>query len=374
MDALWDTEALLACSLVCRLFYSRSIRQLLHTVRLKNRRQLDSFRSFVHAKPHLASHVRVLYIEPMRVNQPAPHLPAFPAALVRKLTHVERLSIEVRAWNATPIHPTFFWLLSEFKSITRLHLYRTQFTNFEEFGRLVCSFPALSHLLCDGISWLKNGYNPKVFALSGPRLQLSSIEFNYLKDSIQSLIDIVQWLLQTASNERIAKIILPNLRMIDLESIWLGRLLEGAGSSLKSVVIDLDPDTLSVEEVQDTVQCQLNFEHNIHLESLEVHVFLDTDEDNNWVASILEQITSRHLRMLTFILAVGEVPPETALDHFHCARIDEVLCRSHFVGLEYVVFPIDWLIVDTSDWQEHLWKKFPKLQARGVKVCREVSK
>lgn len=252
---LSDRQALRACAVTCRAWYYPCMINIMHTIILSRRAQLDCLRALLVAKPYLAGFVHTLYITRNRGSKAAPHLAAFPSVLVGKLPKLKTILVDGCSWDATAFHPTFYWLLSEFKSVTELCFIHTTFSNIEQFGRVVCAFPNLSTLSCHGACWAKaRDFNWTAYKPPGRRVRLTHLTLNPRHNSRQRMVDTVQWLLKVAQNDNLTTISLPAIMIEDAEAIGVGQLWKSAGPALRELSMDFDASGLTAEQAQRAVR------------------------------------------------------------------------------------------------------------------------
>ncbi|KAH9912277.1 hypothetical protein B0H21DRAFT_666890, partial [Amylocystis lapponica] len=160
-----DRRTLMSCALTCHAWRNRSRYKLFIAVTLGSSKAFEGFLKAVTADPALGDTVRevTLYCDHASKN-PWHTLAAFPAVFARKLTRIECLKIDgqpppgyVQQGPSPMFHQSFFLLLREFKSVTRLEIVDTHFDNLNDLGRLVFAIPTLRSLTVKYVSWVKQG-------------------------------------------------------------------------------------------------------------------------------------------------------------------------------------------------------------------------
>lgn len=136
-------------------------------------------------------------------------------------------------------------------------------------------------------------------------------------------------------------------------------------SNLRKIRARIDSQTL--HDGQSTIlpaDIHLALAHNTCLRSIR----FDLHHEDDWIVTTLPQVTSTQLSLVT-IWIPDEVMEDSDLDRLHCDRIDEILSRPHFSGVQKLVFEYHGSHWDSNElnWlRSAISRRLPLSFARGI--------
>lgn len=381
LDCLkYDSDALMNCLLVCRVFNRKSKEYLPTVIYLDGRKEIAQ-----------AAMQRGRWKGPREVSirgseveerKPIPHLGAF-AMMARKWTRVRKLEIWHAEWRAADVHLHIFLDLSLWDSITHLALGNIVFPTVSTFGHLICALANLRRLQCGGLAFSEHHFDIGTFRKRTPSMKLSRLD---LYDS-SSLIDIVNFFAVTEAGANINTLLLGDdwncAGVENIQDLGIQHLLQVTGTSLHELqlgVILAPEQRPSVRgsgiEYQETY---LDFGHNPGIKKLHLMCQVKAeDADFGWVARSLSRITSHGVLWVDLYFNLQTIHSSrqinaimTRLHHDCLSRIDAVFSLPAFVRLEKVHFEL-WIsktcrhVIDHTTWLEITASALPLLERRGI--------
>lgn len=191
-----EVNILCTCALVCRSWHVCSTKKLYRSIVITSHTNFErlsaSARRFPRVRERLTQTRRVDIRNSAQV---------FPLVLGRYLPNVEQL-VFGECCMSLPIHPSFFFTLSQLASVTALTLYYGfELLDFSEFRSMVSRFPLLTDLSISYISFKRYLVTPNLPAAgtaqasASPalRIQLRSLELTGLCATI--LYPLLDWLI-----------------------------------------------------------------------------------------------------------------------------------------------------------------------------------
>ncbi|KAI0920487.1 hypothetical protein AcW1_002210 [Taiwanofungus camphoratus] len=165
--------------------------------------------------------------------------------LARPLTGIEHLVIDHVRWQGTMMQTNFFWLLSEFDSITELSLKNADFRSLKDFGRLICPFANLYMLTVAELKWSSSVISPSLtLRRSAFRINLTSLCID--SGDTASVVDIIDWFLAVMPCGSLHSFEAERgtVHFTDLQIFKFGQLRVAAGSSLCHISVHFSTGTL----------------------------------------------------------------------------------------------------------------------------------
>lgn len=242
----FDLDALMRCSLVCRLWYRRC---QIHAPQQYYRRIV----TFSHRNEvvRVGRQRTELWKGPEQVtlrggisededSECIPPLGTWSTMFAGRWTRVTMLSVENTDWLLLNITPDIFRNLAAFTSITSLQLRSITFPNVTTFGRLVCALPNLDWLYChSGVRFLTHHLHRQAFPRRTSKMNLTTV---FLTERA-SVNDIITFFMSIDACSTLVTIILGHfnepLSAEDLGSKSLQSFLQSAGSSLRNLQLSL---------------------------------------------------------------------------------------------------------------------------------------
>ncbi|KAF8493601.1 hypothetical protein JB92DRAFT_2998302 [Gautieria morchelliformis] len=277
---------LLACSLVCRFWLPSIQRRLFHHVNLtqprlvelaKRHAQIQRLDQVLLNSPHLISYIRVLELPDLSISGLSIyHYPGSPGwtaidkplpALLRKLTHVQKLKISDLAWSVPSgdFRQSLCQVL-ELPSMAFVCINDALFYQMDDFTNLINHARGLTGLSLNLIDviWVprcpletKQGEdNDQRFEGNG--IHLASLDVLCGNDNSEFISGFINWLLGPRSHFGVSHIHTLHIALPDTEDDSVNRLLCAIGSSLKHVSI-IQPSPSSVF---------VNLAFNVNIETL----------------------------------------------------------------------------------------------------------
>ncbi|KZT68633.1 hypothetical protein DAEQUDRAFT_738662 [Daedalea quercina L-15889] len=366
IDFVWpDRDSLIACALTCRAWHQRSRYNLFYRVALHNLDQLSRYASQLAAEPALGAAARELFVTPYYSQSQL--LGTFPFALAGKLPCVERLRLDIRRDFYPYIHPDFHGAFASFASVTTLELRRIQFPTLGDFATLVCALPRVHTLACWMVDWVKKTHDVGALRDRKQCLKLRSLE---LRDVPWSDA-FADWLFTAATVQDLQTICVSGVAAKDVGHVE--RLLEAAGSSLRSLEIGLAPRPASraksktVSEWEGDVGSYPRLVHNTSLRSL----CLCLAQKSEWVPGLLSQANSPALREIT--VQLPRLPKPTKVKHLRFDALDGILSQPQFAALRRLVVECDAGAaagVQAEAYEAEIAARLPLACARGIVAVR----
>ncbi|CCM05330.1 uncharacterized protein FIBRA_07544 [Fibroporia radiculosa] len=366
-------ESLLTCAAVCRDWYPRSRLYLRQNLCLHKRSQLVSLIKLMHKYPEswLTPIVPVHTVSCSKFDLLAP----FAAVAARRLTRIEGLSLKDAEWLPSMFHADaadVFLCLNTLTSIVRLELHNVVFPSGVVFGRLLCSLPRISLLLCDRVAFRAHG-DTLGCILPPKNFRLAEIELSESYNAVE--------LLNTTS-------ILHFLKTLTVRHC--------SRNELKGP-IQLLVDTARVSLARVHIECEdseapwfdrfpLDLRHNTGLQVLSITVFVEDTQFAGWLYNLLHGALRAELREIIITMRVQAWVVESGLtklfhelleDNLCATQLDPLLLRASAATLEAVTFELRAVAhrhevdalksVPTEDrWRNHFAYLFPGLSARGI--------
>lgn len=360
IDHLWDDPAVLySCSLVARSWAASSRYHLFSTLRIVSRRPFDGLvklarRRAPHIVPlfHLVHELQVYDVTAKK----KPYARIVPHVFAAHMPNLRTLRFYQADWRqVTPMQATFPMFLAQFTSVTQLELDGCICANLKDFQRVICAFPMLEHLFVRGDDPFTLPPNPQhnLTALTPPprtvqRPRLLSLGLWFRSHWHKEHTLVWEWLLDTPSKDT-----LHSVCVYAPGTEWhppYGQMLQAVGPSL----LRLDTPLLL-----DGEHCTLS--SNTNLRELVINMANSQSWPVAWSAftRLASQITSHHLRRLTFNLYVcGEQDEPGMRGEADTKRLDElwdnvdwnelnrVIMGDIFSGLEEVCVRLQWALWD----------------------------
>ncbi|PCH43546.1 hypothetical protein WOLCODRAFT_18414 [Wolfiporia cocos MD-104 SS10] len=299
-----DPAMLRTCALVSRSWVHASQYHLFYSITIDGPATLDRFIAMI-SKSRLRSLIRDLRIK----GDPNTRRPQnwirklLQKQLSNRLPRLHTLRIETIEWSSIlGVDKDGFRVFTQFSTVGTLHLFGVEFPDIDTFRRLVLSFPHLSHLFLDTVSWdscKTHGMLPVAnmtprhvapdriedITLANRRLQLASVVLGRSCDT-ESLIP---WLQRTSLD--LCSVELPSVQFE--EATLAGRFLKGLGSSLQYLRLGCKFDTAydmatHIGERIDLTQNSGLRTLNLVVSDLQRHVL-------PWVSPLLFQIANMNV-------------------------------------------------------------------------------
>ena len=196
IDSGEETSLLCACALVCRSWNRYSTKKLYRSITITSRTELERLSASARQFPEVRERLTETRCIVLRNSAQA-----FPLILGRYLPNVKRLVFG--EWcMSLPIHPSFFFVLSQLASVTALTLYGFELCDFSELRSILSKFPLLTDLSISYITFKRCPVDSgptlpdvvRAAASPGPalRAQLQSLQLTSLCATI--LYRLVGWL------------------------------------------------------------------------------------------------------------------------------------------------------------------------------------
>lgn len=140
-------DALLACALTCLAWRVRSQIHLYDALILDAKTQLQACLNCLQANPALGPCVRLLTLRGNRTGDQFPsgveHWTSLVAFALRALPNLDELALKWCDWSC--LHPSFFVMMSDMRSVTRLILAGVEFRSAKELIFLFFAFPCVTY-------------------------------------------------------------------------------------------------------------------------------------------------------------------------------------------------------------------------------------
>lgn len=168
---------LYACCLTCRAWVPRCRYHLYESIELRDQLGLVRLLSSLACNPSNGVYVLALEIVGQDTSGGFSWLYRALTALPKYFKSLQRIKFtHLDLYN---LHPQFFRLCSQFKSVTVLQLHVVTFDTVVDLGRLAVAFPNLAQLVCSSASWSKPYDLGKGFrGITSSKLHISSIEMS----------------------------------------------------------------------------------------------------------------------------------------------------------------------------------------------------
>ena len=156
-------RALLACALVCKVFYTFSRVAFCRHVNIMRWDLFSGFKALMDAHPDLRDHVESVYLsgretrDDTRPPRASGSLIPFTFYFERRLPHLRRLHIccmNPRWFHGMPA--VFTHALGRFTSVTELYMRDVTFSSVDHFSRLLDSLPNLEWMHCADLRWVQH--------------------------------------------------------------------------------------------------------------------------------------------------------------------------------------------------------------------------
>ena len=165
------------CALVCSSWRVRSQRWIFYCVTFNDTAPLQRFVAVMEASPHLRDYVHQAVFRGPGLYTVASPLSLFPVILQGNLPKLQQItircdiagedsylpsstSVAARRLPHIVLHPRFTLYLSAFTSVTSLRLFDVTFQHYNDFARMVNSFPNLRMLHSTRVRWVTMGAVP----------------------------------------------------------------------------------------------------------------------------------------------------------------------------------------------------------------------
>lgn len=172
-----------------------------------------------------------------------------PHQLVSKTPQLERLYIYDLDWTGSPVHNTFFAMLSKFRSIHWLKLIRCKFRTFRQAWSLISALPCLRLLRIEGGCSLQEMSSPRWLNL--PKSHLRDLQLTELfiewsdhtpmpPTSRMLGIPLLAYLSRTPATTSLRRVQLVSCSRGISEPLWirLRESLKALGSTLEDLSIE----------------------------------------------------------------------------------------------------------------------------------------
>ncbi|KZT04941.1 uncharacterized protein LAESUDRAFT_782067 [Laetiporus sulphureus 93-53] len=174
-----NSNALTACTLVCRTWYPRSRFYLLREVWFHSQGDVRICSRMLKKTPQLSKRVEQMIIQGSahlgeQKPEPVPHLSTAAMMLARKVPRLKKLSI----WQTSTIHRDTFLHLFAFTSISHLNLASVMFPSIAVFGLLICALRSLIGLDCWGLTFMQGTLNSTVFGAHRDPVKIRELSLN----------------------------------------------------------------------------------------------------------------------------------------------------------------------------------------------------
>ncbi|KZS99938.1 uncharacterized protein LAESUDRAFT_667345, partial [Laetiporus sulphureus 93-53] len=147
-------STLLKCALVCRGWYAMSRAVLFKDPMLFTRKEAMACAKSLTKIPLLGARVRSLQIGTLRsTRMTSPELASILVMLAGKPPNLAELSLLQVSFEQCSMRNLAFWSLHEFSHVTSLELFGVTLPSASPFFQVVCSFPRLQLLRCEGLHW-----------------------------------------------------------------------------------------------------------------------------------------------------------------------------------------------------------------------------
>ncbi|GJE90791.1 F-box protein [Phanerochaete sordida] len=349
LDHLWDdAKTLRVCSLVCRSWVPSTRLHLFRTIRLSSEATCTQLSALMANSPAIARCVRKLTISAQYSGVGTDNRGVEDDAWVNVSAEIARtlgvhgrvntLALSRLRW--TSLAPdTRDAYKAVFKGVRTLLLFEVRFHASGDVLDFLDAFPDLEELYFHAVSWdSESSTTPssaaELISLAQSHHDTKKMHLSYLfLDPRSSPTLVTEWILSHPSEQKLRTIQLCWRELDNTKA--LGDLLQASGSSLERLQIEF-PSGIAEETV---LHNHVSLVHNTALRSLSfggldvtlasARTFLSAHLFP-WVALMLADLQSPHLREVTFEL---ETPDAQGLAGLDWPRIDAELAKREFQGL-----------------------------------------
>ncbi|KAI0718356.1 hypothetical protein C8T65DRAFT_83652 [Cerioporus squamosus] len=369
IDFVDDEPTLQATSLVCKAWVARSRFNLFRIVELWLPTHLDRFISLLASSPHIAPHIKEIYVSEnslLAVLRPA-------MAIVARLPHSlmqhpqvkpHRLAVRNQLWLPTRYHPEYLAGLSQLSSITSLELFDVTFTTVADISIVLRALRYLRSLSATHLDSQRQ-LPPEELDAIGTELPL----LTSLRVVSQYPTSAIDWLLQYNAFPALQDAeISYEISGID-PSQGLGSFLHATGSTLDSLSLTISKRASGSSLPIQAIEKLFDMSHCTALRTLRVDCRHEREmtPDWAWLAWLLSHFP-QHSALRTLTFAFQHSSHALATLHQFTADLDRVLADTpSFALLNLVVFQFDYRNPKEVDQDEEaLLTKFPSLSERGI--------
>ncbi|OBZ74563.1 Zinc finger protein 79 [Grifola frondosa] len=250
----------------------------------------------------------------------------------RKLPRLSSLVISGSLNDDYHLHPKFFQLFSQFKSITHFYIHELHFSCFGDVVRIIWALPNLSSLVCDNVNWPESTFN--------------------LSSSI---------LKQTRNCPPLVTV-----RICSYSGLIIGQLLYSlVGTCVEH--LELEIATPFEREVIVPSESARHIRDLTHLRSI---TFTAPWLDYPTIHALLSQTS--HIREVTLRNRnLFQILRSVALDALRNPNLDELFSGAQFSRLERLTISYSDTLQNTQWWYSEVAARLPRAHSRGI-LCVEI--
>ena len=230
-----DQDSLRCCAPVCKAWNQASVRVLYRDIAITNRAAFDSLADFARKDARAAE--RLAQTASLRVGGTEWGVPvhAVPLVFGRSMTRLQRLVFYSCLHPA--MHPSFFQVLTAFRTVVTLELFRFKLRCFSELRRIICAFPRLRSLKV-GVGTAEQVTPPVVWPPTQIRLEQLVLGWG-LAPSLA--IPLIRWLADSLACAHLTHLAIG--RSPFNMSLHVNKFLATAGENIRFIhEMDIDTD------------------------------------------------------------------------------------------------------------------------------------
>jgi len=232
-DVSFEYALLCACALTCRAWVPRSRVNLYRSISIKDSATVKSLCASLNLRPQNGNFVQLVQVRNgTALSQIALHFP-------RRMKNIQVM--EFVKLELTKIHPTLFFNLSKFKSITQLGFKDVAFDGFSEYTKFVTAFPNVTRLYLSGTQNWGSVFDIKTYLRTPQTRRFKPSELHMDFDQLEAMESPCQWLAKTGATRSLAQLDFMGRKCSEGETKAIETLLTACGRSVRVLKLALDP-------------------------------------------------------------------------------------------------------------------------------------
>ena len=379
IDCLYDDiPSLQACCLTSREFLPGARFHIFHDVLLQGPDRANAFVEALKGSPHISSFVKILEMEVdlFSIPEKSYYLDTVLPIIASKLTMLRSFRIgNVTLDDAN--RKALSALIYQFPALKELQISWVTIERFRDLAALIVAHPLLECLDLRHVSWKGSIKVPSHWEHVFQSYPDSHSQLRRLSlDDTPS--DVVDWML---SHYRVLPVhTVTHITINSRQLPQMAKFLNAIGSSLKHLTFGIDSLSpldlrgslyfyetgLILTQFSELANAAL-ISSNTCLCSLTINHLLPRRISHAWIPILLSQVTSRDIKVVTFVLWDKLV----VLEAMDLERIQDILTKGVFRGLDKVVFRMN--RVDPVEGGREIWRRMDRLAGTvRLVVCQDI--